>query len=119
MLIRSVGYGILLVLGACVYKPGMKQGVYFTSQQAQAVDVGMSREEVEFLLGPAGVVDPADEDRVFYFYKLGTEMDEKKRLADIANTVIPNYVLSIEYKHQSVANKGIKDIQHFGTDIPN
>lgn len=56
------------LLSACVYKLDTQQGNLLDAEQADAVEVGMTRSQVRFLLGTPMVADPFTQDRWDYLY---------------------------------------------------
>ncbi len=65
--------GALLLLGisalpGCVYRLDTQQGNLLDVEQVEAVEVGMTRSQVRFLLGTPMVADPFSSDRWDYIY---------------------------------------------------
>jgi outer membrane protein assembly factor BamE len=56
------------LLSACVYKLDTQQGNLLDVEQVDAVEVGMTRSQVRFLLGTPMVADPFTLDRWDYLY---------------------------------------------------
>jgi outer membrane protein assembly factor BamE len=56
------------LLSACVYKLDTQQGNLLDAEQVDAVEVGMTRSQVRFLLGTPMVADPFSLDRWDYMY---------------------------------------------------
>ena len=56
------------LLSACVYKLDTQQGNLLDAEQVDAVEVGMTRSQVRFLLGTPMVADPFAQDRWDYMY---------------------------------------------------
>ncbi len=56
------------LLSACVYKLDTQQGNLLDVEQVEAVEVGMTRSQVRFLLGTPMVTDPFTQDRWDYMY---------------------------------------------------
>ena len=75
--IRLTGVvGIAIVtLTACVYRMDIAQGNRIDPALIDQLEIGMSRKQVEFLLGSPAVVDLYQPDRWHYvfFYKTGSD----------------------------------------------
>ncbi|HEU4618532.1 MAG TPA: outer membrane protein assembly factor BamE [Gammaproteobacteria bacterium] len=61
-----------LVLGGCIYRLDIQQGNVVDEKDLAQVDVGMTRSQVQFLLGTPMVADTFHEDRWDYPYYLKT-----------------------------------------------
>lgn len=60
-----------IALGGCsVYRAEVRQGNFIDDSKMTQVIAGMTREQVEFLLGPPMVADPFHRDRWDYVYTL-------------------------------------------------
>lgn len=59
---------IALLSSGCVYKIDIPQGTPLTHIQAQQVQLGMSHEQVRFLLGSPNITDPLNPSRWDYVY---------------------------------------------------
>lgn len=57
-----------LALGACVYRPDIKQGNFLKPAMIAQVKPGMTEAQVTFVLGPPMVQDPFHPDRWDYVY---------------------------------------------------
>ena len=81
-LLRSLPCMALLLLStACVYQVDVQQGNKLEDKNVEAVEVGMTRNQVRFLLGTPVVADPFHNDRwdyVYYFRKGRTEVPERR-----------------------------------------
>lgn len=60
--------GIALLLGACVYRVDVQQGNLLEDSDIDAVQVGMTRSQVRFLLGTPVIADTFHRDRWDYIY---------------------------------------------------
>lgn len=71
---------IVLVLsagaGGCVYQPALSQGNLLKQEDIERLEVGMTRNQVRFLLGTPMVDDPFHEERWDYLYYLRIGRDE-------------------------------------------
>lgn len=59
---------LIALLSGCVYKVDIPQGTPLTHTQAQQVQLGMSHEQVRFLLGSPNITDPLNPSRWDYVY---------------------------------------------------
>ena len=68
---------LLLILStqACVYQANLAQGNFVDKEDLDQVEIGMTRNQVRFLLGTPMIDDPFHEDRWDYIYylKIGRE----------------------------------------------
>lgn len=62
------------VAGCTVYRAEVRQGNFIEEPKLAQVQPGMTREQVEFLLGPPMLVDPFHRDRWDYVYTLSSEL---------------------------------------------
>ncbi len=68
---RLISYAIIvttLALGACVYRPDIKQGNFLKPDMIEQIKPGMSEAQVRFVLGPPMVKDLFHADRWDYVY---------------------------------------------------
>ncbi len=65
---RLVGAMLLTLLSACVYRVDVQQGNLLEDNDVDAVQVGMTRSQVRFLLGTPVVEDTFHRDRWDYIY---------------------------------------------------
>jgi outer membrane protein assembly factor BamE len=70
-----------LVLGACVYRIDIQQGNLLDDTDINQVDVGMTRSQVQFLLGTPMVADSFHRDRwdYAYYFRRGRSPDAIRR----------------------------------------
>lgn len=68
-------------LAGCVYRVDVQQGNLLDDDDVDAVQVGMTRSQVRFLLGTPLVEDPFHKDRwdYVYFFRRGRSRREEKR----------------------------------------
>lgn len=59
---------VLLSTGACVHKISIQQGNFLDDELVEKVEVGMTRDQVKFLLGTPVANDPFSADRWDYIY---------------------------------------------------
>ena len=85
MLLRTTILTLALTLSACsswVYRIDIPQGNYLEQKNIDKIQVGMTKEQVKFILGSPVLVDTFDNDTWNYIYrfKSGTskELDSQK-----------------------------------------
>jgi outer membrane protein assembly factor BamE len=59
---------VLTAINACVYRVDVQQGNLLEENDIDAVQIGMTRSQVRFLLGTPVVEDPFHQDRWDYIY---------------------------------------------------
>ena len=128
-MIRATLFTVLLsTLGGCaylnsfVYKIDIPQGNYIDNVQVQKLRVGMTKEQVSYVLGTAVASNPFDQDRWTYLYRYKTGKGvvlEKKLIAnfdaDKLASVTGDYKLS-EHFHIPVEQDIPKFTQVFEDD---
>jgi outer membrane protein assembly factor BamE len=72
---------VLVVTSGCVYRANIAQGNFLEESDLEQLEVGMTRNQVRFLLGTPMVDDPFHRDRWDYVYyvKLGRAETVGKR----------------------------------------
>ena len=72
---------VSLLLGACIYRIDIQQGNLLEEDLVEQVEVGMTRSQVQFLLGSPMIADSFHEDRwdYTYFLKQGRSRDVERR----------------------------------------
>lgn len=75
----------LVILSACVYRANISQGNLIKQEDLDQVELGMTRNQVRFLLGTPMIDDPFHADRWDYVYymKIGREDAGFKRWVSI------------------------------------
>ena len=70
-----------LALAACVYRIDIQQGNLLDDEDINQVDVGMTRSQVQFLLGTPMVADSFHRDRwdYAYYFRQGRSPEATKR----------------------------------------
>ena len=70
-----------LIASACIYRVDIQQGNLLESDAVEQVEVGMTRSQVQFLLGTPMVADTFHEDRwdYAYFLRRGRSRDVDRR----------------------------------------
>ena len=81
----AMAMGILIVSSGCVYRANISQGNIVEEEDLDQVEVGMTRNQVRFLLGTPMVDDPFRRDRWDYVYyvKIGRNDATAKRWVTI------------------------------------
>ena len=62
----------IVTLSGCIYRMDVPQGNQFDADTVNQLEIGMSRNQVEFLLGSPAVVGPYQPDQWHYVYFLKT-----------------------------------------------
>jgi outer membrane protein assembly factor BamE len=72
---------VALALAACVYRIDIQQGNLLDEDDINQVDLGMTRSQVQFLLGTPMVADSFHRDRwdYAYYYRRGRSPDADRR----------------------------------------
>jgi outer membrane protein assembly factor BamE len=70
-----------LALAACVYRIDIQQGNLLDEEDINQVDLGMTRSQVQFLLGTPMIADSFHRDRwdYAYYYRRGRSPDAARR----------------------------------------
>lgn len=71
----------VLLLGACVYRQNIPQGNFYKNEDVAKLEEGMTREQVQFVMGTPMIADPFHPDRwdyVFYI-DVGSTGEEFRR----------------------------------------
>ncbi len=77
--------GFLLFAGGCVYQAALSQGNLLVQEDIDQVEVGMTRNQVRFLLGTPMIDDPFHDNRwdYVYFLRIGKDKATFKRWVSI------------------------------------
>ncbi|HEX6928323.1 MAG TPA: outer membrane protein assembly factor BamE [Gammaproteobacteria bacterium] len=59
---------IVLLLGACVYRQSIPQGNFFKAEDVAKLEIGMTREQVQYVMGTPMIADPFHPDRWDYVF---------------------------------------------------
>jgi outer membrane protein assembly factor BamE len=81
LLLRILAVVLLATSSACVYRVDVQQGNLLKDRDIDAVQAGMTRSQVRFLLGTPVVDDPFHNDRwnyVYYFQPGSSKRAEKR-----------------------------------------
>ena len=81
----AIVLGVLAGASGCVYRANISQGNIVEEEDLDQVEVGMTRNQVRFLLGTPMVADPFHQDRWDYVYyvKIGRRDASAKRWVTI------------------------------------
>lgn len=92
----------LAISSGCVYRLNIAQGNLVEQKDLDQVELGMTRNQVRFLLGTPMIDDPFDKDRwdYIYFLKIGRDDATFKRWVSI---VFENEVVSEIRKDQELS----------------
>jgi outer membrane protein assembly factor BamE len=103
-LIIAIVLATLAVSSGCVYRLNIAQGNLVEQEDLDQVEVGMTRNQVRFLLGTPMVDDPFHKDRWDYVYylKVGREDATFKRWVSV---VFEDEVVSEIRKDQDLSPK--------------
>lgn len=76
---------VLMAAGGCVYQANLNQGNVIKQDDLEQVEVGMTRNQVRFLLGTPMIEDPFHDERwdYVYFVKIGRDDAILKRWISI------------------------------------
>jgi outer membrane protein assembly factor BamE len=66
---------LIVALPGCLYRMDIPQGNRIDNGLEQQLEIGMSRNQVEFLLGSPAIVDLYQPDQWYYYYYLKTGDD--------------------------------------------
>lgn len=80
MLLRITIISIVLSLSACsswVYRIDIPQGNYLEQESIDKIQIGMTKEQVKFILGSPVLVDAFDNDTWNYIYRLKSGSSKK------------------------------------------
>ena len=84
-IILCIAFGLLVTASGCVYRANISQGNIVEEEDLDQVEVGMTRNQVRFLLGTPMIADTFHQDRWDYVYyvKIGRNEATAKRWVTI------------------------------------
>jgi outer membrane protein assembly factor BamE len=84
-IILCIAAGLLVTASGCVYRANISQGNIVEEEDLDQVEVGMTRNQVRFLLGTPMIADTFHQDRWDYVYyvKIGRNEATAKRWVTI------------------------------------
>ena len=85
LLLIALVFSVMATTNGCVYRSSISQGNLIEQEDLDQVEVGMTRNQVRFLLGTPMVDDPFHKDRWDYIYylKIGREDATFKRWVSV------------------------------------
>ena len=75
----------MLILGACVFQPSVQQGNFIEQEKVEQIEIGMTKNQIRFLMGTPMIDDPFNENRwdYVYFLKIGRDKSISKKWVSI------------------------------------
>ena len=76
---------ISLTFGACVFQPSVQQGNFIEREKVEQIEIGMTKNQIRFLMGSPMIDDPFNENRwdYVYFLKIGRDQAISKKWVSI------------------------------------
>lgn len=68
---------VLLLATACVYRQDIPQGNFFKPEDVAELHKGMTREQVQFVMGTPMIADPFHPDRWDYVYYIDSQEESR------------------------------------------
>jgi outer membrane protein assembly factor BamE len=65
---KAIALTMLILLCGCVYRVDVQQGNKLEEKDIETVEIGMTRNQIRFILGTPVVQDPFQKDRWDYIY---------------------------------------------------
>jgi outer membrane protein assembly factor BamE len=87
---------LIVALSACVYKMDIAQGNRIPPQVLAKLKLGMTRNQVKFLLGTPAVQDPYQPDQWYYVYYLKDDNGERTVLRDMTLSFTDDVLTGID-----------------------
>lgn len=87
---------IVLLLGACVYRQDIPQGNFFKAEDAAQLAAGMTREQVQFVMGTPMIADPFHPERWDYIFLVDSQEDARDHYQRVTVFFTGNTVERIE-----------------------
>jgi outer membrane protein assembly factor BamE len=87
---------LIVALQGCLYRMDIPQGNRIDDGLEQQLEIGMSRNQVEFLLGSPAIIDLYKPDQWYYYYYLKTGDDGKIVKRNLTLTFTNNLLSKIE-----------------------
>ena len=69
-LMLLAGLLAVFILTACIQRQEIKQGRIITQEEVSEVELGMSKLQVEYILGSPSIINPLEQERWEYVYIL-------------------------------------------------
>ena len=87
-----IGVCLIVAFSGCVYRMDVAQGNRIDDSLIQQLEIGMSRNQVKFLLGTPAIVDLYRPDAWHYIYYLKTgddgEIQKKRRILSFSDDLL-------------------------------
>ena len=76
---------ISLTLSACVFQPSVQQGNFIEPEKVEQIEIGMTKNQIRFLMGTPMIDDPFNENQwdYVYFLKIGRDQAISKKWVSI------------------------------------
>ena len=76
---------ISLTLSACVFQPSVQQGNFIEQDKVEQIEIGMTKNQIRFLMGTPMIDDPFNENRwdYVYFLRIGRNQAASKAWVSI------------------------------------
>jgi outer membrane protein assembly factor BamE len=87
---------LIVALSACVYKMDIAQGNRIPPQVLAQLKLGMTRNQVKFLLGTPAVQDPYQPDQWYYIYYLKDDNGDQTVLRDMTLSFTDDVLTGID-----------------------
>lgn len=68
---------LFLLVSACVYRQDIPQGNFFKPEDVAQLETGMTRDQVQFVMGTPMIRDPFHPDRWDYVFYLDSQVEER------------------------------------------
>lgn len=87
---------VLLFATACVYRQDIPQGNFFKAEDVAKLEAGMTREQVQFVMGTPMIADPFHPDRWDYIFLVDSQEDARDHYQRVTVFFAGNTVERIE-----------------------
>jgi len=106
-----------MALLAPVYQAPVQQGNVITQEQVDQLQPGMSKRQVNFLLGTPLLVDPFHQDRWDYFYSFeeGGELEKKENITVLFDD---NHLVSIQGDYHPQPYDAMQEQEDIVVEVP-
>jgi outer membrane protein assembly factor BamE len=90
----------IVTSSACIYRVDIQQGNRINAETIEKLDIGMTRRQVEFLLGKPAIQDPyhADQWHYVYYFKSGSSgsIDQRVMILFFTDDKLSSFEGSLE-----------------------
>lgn len=87
---------MIISLQACIYRMDIPQGNRVEAEKLEQLTTGMTRDQVEFLLGQAAINDPYHANKAHYVYYLFDGKEQATELKTMVLTFEDDLLIDIE-----------------------